>query len=178
MTGPAAEPERRDSHRRWPWWAIAILAVALLVAAGGAVWSRQSTSSPPIAPTLVADVPRPGETAALPVTGVFIEPGDGRAPLLDEIQAARRSIDLEVYILTDDLILQSLEEAQRRGVAVRVILEEQPFGGGGGQDEIFARLEEAGIAVRWANPVFRFTHIKMMVVDDTVAVIMNQNLTW
>jgi hypothetical protein len=178
MTEPATEPERRDSHRRWPWWAIAILAVALLVAAGGAVWSRQSTSSPPIAPTLVADVPRPGETAALPVTGVFIEPGDGRAPLLDEIQAARRSIDLEVYILTDDLILQSLEEAQRRGVAVRVILEEQPFGGGGGQDEIFARLEEAGIAVRWANPVFRFTHIKMMVVDDTVAVIMNQNLTW
>ncbi len=114
---------------------------------------------------------------ALPVTGVFIEPGDGRAPLLDEIRAARRSIDLAVYIVTDDLILQALEEAQRRGVDVRVILEEQPFGGGGGQDEIFARLERAGIAVRWGNPVFRFTHIKMMVVDETVAIIMNQNLT-
>ena len=114
---------------------------------------------------------------ALPVTGVFIQPGDGRAPLLDEIQAARHSIDLEVYIVTDDVILQSLEDAQRRGVDVRVILEEHPFGGGGGQEEVFARLESAGIAVRWGNPVFRFSHIKTMIVDDAVAIIMNQNLT-
>ena len=105
-------------------------------------------------------------TPALPVTGVFIEPGDGRAPILDEIQAARRSIDLEVYIVSDDAILRSLEEAQRRGVDVRVILEEQPFGGGGGQEAVFARLASAGIAVRWGNPVFRFSHIKTMVVDD------------
>ena len=149
----------------------------VLVAAGAALWSRQSATAPPPAPTSVADVPQPGETPALPVTGVFIEPGDGRAPLLDEIRAARQSIDLEVYIVSDDVILQSLEEAQRRGVDVRVILEEQPFGGGGGQEEIFARLESAGIAVRWGNPVFRFTHIKTMVIDDAVAIIMNQNLT-
>src|SRR4029079_11358891 len=64
-----------------------------------------------------------------------------------------------------------------RGVAARVILEQHPFGGEGGQPEIFARLQDAGIAVRWGNPVFRFTHIKTMVVDDAVAVIMNQNLT-
>jgi cardiolipin synthase A/B len=60
---------------------------------------------------------------------------------------------------------------------VRVILEEHPFGGAGGQPAIFARLGEAGIAVRWGNPVFRFTHIKMMVIDDAVTIIMNQNLT-
>ena len=76
------------------------------------------------------------------------------------------------------MILQSLEDAQRRGVEVRVILEEQPFGGGGGQEEIFARLESAGIAVRWGNPVFRFSHVKMLVVDEAVAIVMNQNLTW
>src|SRR5918995_2461836 len=164
MTEPTIEPEHRNPLRRWPWWAIAILTVALLVALGAAVWWRQSPTAPPLAPTSVGDVPRPGETPALPVTGFFIEPGDGRAPLLDEIRAARRSIDLEVYIVTDDLIVQSLEDAQRRGVAVRVILEEHPFGGGGGQDEIFARLEDARIAVRWGNPVFRFTHI----IDETV----------
>lgn len=111
------------------------------------------------------------------MTGVFIEPGDGRAPLLDEIAAARQSIDLEVYIITDDVILTALEDAQRRGVTVRVILEEHPFGGGGGQEAIFARLENAGIAARWGNPVFRFTHIKTMVIDGEVAIIMNQNIT-
>jgi cardiolipin synthase A/B len=176
MTEPAAEPEREIMPRRWQWW-IALLIVVLVVA-GAALWLHQSVTSPPLAPTSVADAPRPGETPALPVTGVFIEPGDGRAPLLDEIQAARQSIDLEVYIVTDDVIVQSLEEAQRRGVDVRVILEEHPFGGGGGQEEIFTRLENAGIAVRWGNPVFRFSHIKMMVIDEAVTVIMNQNLTW
>jgi phosphatidylserine/phosphatidylglycerophosphate/cardiolipin synthase-like enzyme len=176
MSEPAIAPDRSVSHRRWPWWTIAVLTVALLVAAAG-WWLRPGRTAPPPAPTSVADLPRAGETPALPVTGVFIEPGDGRAPLLDEIRAARRSIDLEVYIITDEVILRALEEAQQRGVNVRVILEEQPFGGGGGQEEIFARLEGTGIAVRWGNPVFRFTHIKMMVVDDAVAMIMNQNLT-
>jgi cardiolipin synthase A/B len=159
MTEPAIEPDRSISQRRWHWWAISFLIVALLVAGGAALWSRQSATDPPPAPTSVAGFPRAGETPALPVTGVFIEPGDGRAPLLDEIQSARRSIDLEVYIVTDDVVLQALEEAQRRGVEVRVILEEHPFGGGGGQDEIFARFESAGIEVRWGNPVFRFTHM-------------------
>jgi cardiolipin synthase len=177
MTEPATESQQEASRGRWPWWPIALLVVALLIAAGAVLWLRQRATAPPPAPTSVADVPRPGATPALPVTGVFVEPGDGRAPLLDEIEAARHSIDLEVYIVTDDTILQALEDAQRRGVEVRVILEEHPFGGGGGQEEVFARLESAGIAVRWGNPVFRFTHIKMLVVDDAVAIIMNQNLT-
>jgi cardiolipin synthase len=175
MSEPPIESDRTTTPRRWHGW-IALLIVVLVVA-GAASWLRQSATSPPLAPTSVANVPRPDETPALPVTGVFIEPGDGRAPLLDEIQAARQSIDLEVYIVTDDVIVQSLEEAQRRGVDVRVILEEHPFGGGGGQEEMFSRLERAGIAVRWGNPVFRFSHIKTIVVDDAVAIIMNQNLT-
>jgi cardiolipin synthase A/B len=157
MTEPAIEGDRNDSRRRWHWWWIALLAVVLV--AGAALWSRQSAIVPSPTATSVADVPQPGETPALPVTGIFIQPGDGRAPLLDEIAAARHAIDLEVYLLSDEVILQSLEEAQRRGVAVRVILEEHPFGGGGGQEEIFARLEIAGIAVRWGNPVFRFSHV-------------------
>jgi hypothetical protein len=178
MTEPAPASDRQTSGRSWRWWTIGLLIAVLLVAAGAMLWVRQSTTAPPPAATSVADVPQPAETPALPVTGVFIEPGDGRAPILEEILAARHSIDLEVYILTDDAILQSLEDAQRRGVDVRVILEEQPFGGGGGQDEVFARLESSGIAVRWGNPVFRFSHIKAMIVDDAVAIIMNQNLTW
>jgi cardiolipin synthase A/B len=177
MTEPVIEADRRESRHRWHWWWIALLAVAL-VAAGALLWSRQSAFTPPPAATSVADAPQPGETPAPPATGIFIQPGDGRAPLVDEIQAAQHSIDLEVYIVTDDAILQSLEDAQRRGVDVRVILEEHPFGGGGGQEEVFARLESAGIAVRWGNPVFRFSHIKTMIVDDAVAIIMNQNLTW
>ena len=163
MTEPATESQQEASRGRWPWWPIALLVLALLMAAGAALWSRQSATPLPVL-TSIAGPPIPVNTpelsAALPVTGIFVEPGDGRAPLLDEIEATRHSIDLEVYIVTDEAILQALEDAQRRGVAVRVILEEHPFGGGGGYEELVARLERAGIAVRWGNPVFRFTHLK------------------
>lgn len=176
---------RRAAAGRWLFWgAVAVIAVAILATLGVLLWRGRGEVAMPAAPTPAAMPSPPGVPARLPgsdddaaVTGVFIEPGDGRAPILDEIEAARSSIALEVYIVSDEVILQSLEDAHDRGIDVRVILEEHPFGGGGGQPEIFARLEEAGIAIRWGNPVFRFTHIKMMVIDEQVAIIMNQNLT-
>jgi phosphatidylserine/phosphatidylglycerophosphate/cardiolipin synthase-like enzyme len=146
----------------------AVTSVAFLLGRG------QPASGFPPAPTSAA-IPSPPLPTG--ITGIFIEPGDGRGPILDELAAARRSIDVEIYIITDDVILQALEAAQARGVAVRVMLEEHPFGGGGGQQGIFDRLEAAHIEVRWANPVFRFSHIKMLVIDDAVAIILNQNLT-
>lgn len=109
--------------------------------------------------------------------GLFVQPEDGRAPVLDEIVAARASITLEVYLLSDEETIAALEAARRRGVEVRVILEEQPFGGAGTTPEVFARLQRSGIDVRWDNPAFRFGHIKTLVVDGRVALIMNQNLT-
>lgn len=151
----------------------AVVSIVALVALVAALWGFGAHGDA-LSPASAANQEQPNRA---PVTGIFIEPGDGRAPLLDEITAARESIDLEIYIVTDEVILAALEEAQRRGVRVRVILEEHPFGGGGGQGEIFARLEGAGIAVRWGNPVFRFTHIKAMTIDGAVAIIMNQNIT-
>lgn len=176
----------RPPRGRPIWPLVLLLGVALLIAVGAILWLRDSSSPPqsdagpsflpPLGGATRLGTPYPPAAVAY-TTGIFIEPGDGRAPLLDEIEAARQSIDLEVYIITDDPILQALEEAHRRGVTVRVILEEHPFGGDGRQPDIFARLQDAGIEVRWGNPTFRFSHIKMMVVDDDVAVIMNQNLT-
>jgi cardiolipin synthase len=168
-------PDNVPERGQWPWLPIAAVIVVLGGAFGVFLWLNQDSAAPVSQQYDAAASP----PIALPAvtTGVFIEPGDGRAPLLDEIAAARHTIDLEVYIVTDEVILDALEAAARRGVAVRVILEEHPFGGAGGQPEVFARLERAGIAVRWGNPVFRFTHIKTMVVDNAVAIIMNQNLT-
>lgn len=152
---------------------MAIVAIVALVPVVFAAWG----SGARLAPLPLDAMSRQAQPAPATATGIFIEPGDGRAPLLDEIAAARETIDLEVYIVTDEIVLAALEEAQRRGVRVRVILEEHPFGGGGGQEAIFARLQNAGIAARWGNPVFRFTHIKAMTIDGDVAIIMNQNIT-
>lgn len=109
---------------------------------------------------------------------LFVQPEDGRAPVLEEIDGARESIALAVYLLSDEETIAALERARLRGVGVRVILEEQPFGGAGTQPEVFARLQRAGIAVRWDNPAFRFGHVKSLVVDGATALVMNQNLTY
>lgn len=127
-------------------------------------------------PVDLTTAPEPSKSA--PVVGLFVQPDDGRAPLLDELGAARATIDLAIYLLSDDETIQALETAVDRGLPVRVLLEEHPFGGDGRQADTFDRLQQAGIDVRWSNPAFRFSHIKTLIVDDAVAVIMNQNLTY
>ncbi|MGH2604449.1 MAG: phospholipase D-like domain-containing protein, partial [Dehalococcoidia bacterium] len=168
MTSNDSAPGR-PRFTTWTWVLAALVAaLALLVALGiidrrGPGITRLETRSP---------------IAGAAVAGVFIEPDDGRAPILEELAAARESISVIVYLLSDEETIMALETAAARGIEVRVILEEHPFGGAGGQPELFRRLQTAGIDVRWGDPVFRFTHIKTIIVDDRVALIMNQNLTY
>jgi phosphatidylserine/phosphatidylglycerophosphate/cardiolipin synthase-like enzyme len=172
MTDVTTAPTRRGT-----WWLLAALLVAIIGAVTCATLLVRQSPAYDSQPSLaaMATVVSPVEPGG--ITGIFIQPGDGRRPILDEIEAATTSIDLEIYIISDDEILEALEAAQARGVAVRVMLEEHPFGGGGGQQGIFDRLVAAGIDVRWSSPVFRFSHIKMMVIDQELVIIMNQNLT-
>lgn len=110
-------------------------------------------------------------------TGIFVEPDDGRDPVLEELQAARCGIDVSVYLLTDKAVIDELIASARRGIQVRVMLEQHPFGGGGGQEEVEAELKSGGVAVRWSGSDIRFSHAKYVVVDRQVALILNQNLT-
>jgi len=112
-----------------------------------------------------------------PISGLFVEPDDGLDPVIDELAAAACTIDVAVYILSDDVVIESLVAAADRGVRVRVMLEEFPFGGGGGQAEVKEYLEGQGVEVRWSAADIRFSHAKYTVIDRQVALIMNQNLT-
>jgi phosphatidylserine/phosphatidylglycerophosphate/cardiolipin synthase-like enzyme len=165
---------------------VILLAVALVIflfSSGGD--SPESTSTPAAAvqptSTRASETPRPTlppiDTSQQGVTGLFVEPDDGRGPILEELKDARESVTLQIYLLTDPEIIQALKDADARGVDVRVLLEENPFGGAGGQPETFRDLENAGIEIRWSNPTFTFSHIKTFVVDNSVAIIMNMNLT-
>lgn len=118
------------------------------------------------------------ETPASPTTGVFVEPDDGYPPVLDEFEHARCTIDLTIYMLTDDTVFAALIGAVTRGVRVRVILDEHPFGMFGSQEEAMERLQEGGVEVLWSPSTFQFTHAKYAVIDHRVALIMNQNLTF
>lgn len=148
-----------------------LIATATIVVSLGLVTEKNSATPAPIA---VEQNP----TAPSVVEGVYVLPDDGATPLIEELDAARDSISIEIYLLTDDDILSALFRARDRGVIVRILLEKDPYGGSNQQPEIFATLHEGGIQVRWNPAAKRFSHIKMIVIDQRVALIMNLNLTY
>lgn len=105
------------------------------------------------------------------------QPMSGRQPLLTVLQNAQHEILIEVYLLSDKEIISALTQAKARGVDVKVMLEEHPFGGGNSNQKTQQLLQQAGIAVLWTNPAFALTHEKAVIVDRQEVFILNQNLT-
>ena len=97
---------------------------------------------------------------------LFQEPEAGALPLLKVIQNAQKQIDAEVYLFTHVELANALAEAAGRGVKVRVLLEDKPYGGARTPKEIKEKLTSAGVEVRLCPSRFQFCHAKFMVVDD------------
>jgi cardiolipin synthase len=99
------------------------------------------------------DLALAGEPAVIPppsadrlVQVLTTHPGDGiRAAALAAIAGARHSIDIEMFVLSDRLVLEALVSAARRGVQLRVLLDR-------GQPQNAAamgQLQSAGAVVRY-----------------------------
>lgn len=97
--------------------------------------------------------------------------------ILDSLQAAKRSIDIELYICESSRLLDEwiaiLEERARAGVHIRLLADAVGSDGLGYRDR--RRLEDAGITLRWFNRLLRpgfalmRDHRKLIIVDDTLA---------
>jgi hypothetical protein len=104
---------------------------------------------------------------AAPALRVFVEPDAGVGPVVAFIDAARSRLDGEVYLASSKPVLAALERAAARGVRVRVLLEQHPYGTGSAVPALVYRsLQAHGVSVGWANPAFRYTHAKFMVEPD------------
>jgi len=114
---------------------------------------------------------------ALKSAQLFVEPDDGRPYIIDAIDNAKESVDMEVYILSDSKIISALINAKDRGVIVRVILEESPYLGYGANKEAKNKLAHYGVDVKWSNRVYRFTHSKFFVTDEVNGYILTLNLS-
>ncbi len=121
------------------------------------------------------------EAEALPVYHGELEllamPDAGSAPIMQAIDGARDSIRLKIYLITQDAVVEALAQAVQRGVDVRVIIEEEPFGGAESNALAGQALADAGVQVRARPGVFVYSHEKSLVVDDRRAYIMTHNLT-
>ncbi|HGY10493.1 MAG TPA: phospholipase [Oceanithermus profundus] len=121
---------------------------------------------------------RPPAPATLAVAGggelgVYFSPGHGEAALariVRELDRAASEVWVAAFVLTHPRILEALNAAARRGVAVRVLLERRNL--------LDSREEtlDPRVEVRSdANPAAM--HLKTMVVDDRVVVTGSFNFT-
>ncbi|HEX8036264.1 MAG TPA: phospholipase D-like domain-containing protein [Ktedonobacterales bacterium] len=166
--------------RHWPHSATyrlcgLLLLSLLLTACDTGNTSNASVISPPS--TTSAGTCLMVACAAQGVT-VFVEPDAGAAPIVRAIKAAKRSIWVEVYLLSDSSVVHALEDAAARGLDVRVLLETHPFGDGAASAQhMLEQLNAAHIAAKATNPAFQYTHAKMLLLDGTTAYILTANLS-
>ncbi len=125
------------------------------------------------------------------VGGNAIEPiadyDDGIARLVADIDAARTSVRILVYIFANDAtglsVIDALARARRRGVAVHVLID--PVGSHRWLRGTLAALRAADVAVRQTLPFHLIrtrtrrdmrNHRKLFVIDGTVGYVGSQNI--
>lgn len=159
-----------------------LVGLSLLAGCGGAPSATLSGSS------LVSAKGNSGELS------LYVMPEAGPQPILDAINHARKSILMEMYILTYSGITQQITDAliakSKAGLDVRIILENKPYIPAPvpqpGQPPAptinvnaaaYKVLTAANVRVKRSSPQFNFTHEKSMVIDGTTAFIMTMNLS-
>ena len=117
-----------------------------------------------------ATVPAEAPDASLEVVATLPTPAI-RPLVLEAVEDATSTIDLELYVITDLGIVHALERAQSRGVRIRVLLDptQRP------SDAPAAELRSRGIEVRLYRGRGELLHAKTMVVDGTTVVVGSAN---
>lgn len=108
-----------------------------------------------------------------PASYAFFSPGpDCLGHLVNRFLAARSTVDVCVFTITDDRISRAMLDARRRGVTVRVVSDDSKAGDLGSD---IGRFREAGIEVRIDRSPFHMHH-KFAIFDGTRLV--NGSYNW
>ena len=107
---------------------------------------------------------------------LIVLPDDTADAIIDPINAARHTLNIQMFLFTDRSLLNAVIAASHRGVHVRVML--NPARRDGTSDNEVARetLLAAGVKVRDSSSEFAVTHQKSMVIDNEVGFI--ESLNW
>lgn len=123
------------------------------------------------------------ETAVLTIA---VAPDNAYHALLNQLNGARHSIDIETHTFENVAIAEALIDAEYRGVDVTVLLEGAPSGGLPDQEKYNCqRLEAAGGACWFMisdddldiADRYRFLHAKFVLIDGQRVIIGSENLS-
>jgi phosphatidylserine/phosphatidylglycerophosphate/cardiolipin synthase-like enzyme len=126
--------------------------------------------TPPPAPK-PAPTPVPGATTYTLLT----EPDQGLQPIYTLLSSAKKSIDMTMYELSDTQVTTILTAAAAKGIAVRVILDQNNEKAN--NTAAYNTLTAGKVQVHWANPTYACTHQKTITIDAATSAIMTLNLT-
>jgi len=107
---------------------------------------------------------------------LIIQPDDGLAAVLALLARATKSLHVKQFTLDVHEIIDALVYAHKKGVHVRVMLNQHRASGHRFNDETYEKLDHAGIKVAWANPHYDITHEKSVLVDGEVGLIATFNM--
>lgn len=91
---------------------------------------------------------------------VYVEPEDGEKAITGAIKSARKSVWLEMYILSDRNVIRALEDAANNGLDVRVMLDPRALGQQSAAKRTLDELKAAGVKAQDTDPDFTLTHEK------------------
>jgi cardiolipin synthase A/B len=107
---------------------------------------------------------------------LIVLPDESAKPFLDAIDAAKKSLQIKMFVFSDPGLLDAVAKAHQRGVKVRVMLNAARRDGEDDNQKVRTALEHAGIEVKDSNPKFGITHEKSMVIDESIAFV--KSLNW
>ncbi len=131
-------------------------------------------AAPVPADTSGVDTAPPKTTAAV---SLIIIPDDGKTVITDAIKAATKSVHVEVYLLTDNMVIDALIASKKAGREVSVLLEKSPYAMTTANQPAHDTLQAAGVKVSWTSSLYPLTHSKLMIVDGARAFILTLNFT-
>jgi phosphatidylserine/phosphatidylglycerophosphate/cardiolipin synthase-like enzyme len=134
--------------------------------------SHSHSSGKSSSPSSAVSAPGPVSAGSGALT-VLSEPQAGLSKIYKLITGARSSIELTMYTLRDTIAEDDFVAAAKRGVKVRVILDqhlEKKF-----NTATYDYLSKNGVHVTWA-PAHTTYHQKTLTVDDKVSAIMTLNM--
>jgi phosphatidylserine/phosphatidylglycerophosphate/cardiolipin synthase-like enzyme len=144
-----------------------LLIAALLIGIGISRRQKSAPAAPQFAPAATTTVTYTLYT--------FPQPDKSATPLYTFINGAQKSIDMTMYALEDTTFTTDLLAACKRGVTVRVILDQNNEKSA--NTSAFTELNaQSNCTAVWANKAFESTHEKSFIIDGTQVAIMSLNL--
>ena len=107
---------------------------------------------------------------------LLVEPDNTTSPVISLINNAKKTVDVTMYEFDDKNIANTLINAQKRGVTVRVALN-RGYDGQTDPKQLATKnyLKQGGVSVEYTPEFFALTHQKTITVDDRASLIMTFN---